>query len=169
MPAEFTTVLGRLLADPALRAELRGDPDALARRLDADPEALRALDAGELERQADTLVDKRFHEVEKLLPATIAGLGDAAARVFGEHAARSWPEGHRRHAEDAAAFGAFLEGRHLPRCRAELNRLRFAMGRKRFSFRFVPDARIGGRARRALQILYRRRGEVRSLALYLGF
>lgn len=166
MPAELTTVLGRLLADPALRAEFRRDPAATARELDAD---LSGIDPVELECQAATLVDKRFHEVAKLLPRTIALLGADAARVFGAHAGLFWPEGHRRHAEDAVAFGRFLQERRFPCCRSELHRLLFAMGKGRLSFRFVPDAWVGGRARRALQVLYRRRGAVGSLAVTLGF
>jgi hypothetical protein len=169
MPADATTVLARLLADAGLRAELRRDPDALARTLDADPELLRGLDPSGLEAQAETLLEKRFHEAGKLLPLTMAGLGDDAKPLFRQHADRLWPHGHRRHAEDAAAFGRFLEERRLPRCRSELNRLRFALGPRRISLGLVRDAWVGGRPRPALQILYRRRGAVRSLALYLGF
>jgi hypothetical protein len=169
MPADAVTVLGRLLADAALRAELRRDPDALARMLGADPAELRGLDPAGLEAQAETLLVKRFHEVGKLLPLTMAGLGEGAKALFREHAGRGWPQGHRRHAEDAAAFGRFLEERTLPRSRSELSRLRFAVGPRRLSLSFVRDAWVGGRPRPALQILYRRGGAVRSLALYLGF
>jgi hypothetical protein len=169
MPADLTTVLGRLLADPALRAELRRDPGAVARLLDADAAALRELYLEDLERQAETLLDKRFHEVEKLLPQTVAQLGARAAEAFREHALGYWPEGCWRHAEDAAAFGRFLEERKLPRSESELNRLHFAMGTGRLSLRFAADARVGGRPRRALQLLYRRRGAVRSLAFYAEF
>ena len=108
MPADATTVLARLLADAGLRAELRRDPDALARTLDADPELLRGLDPSGLEAQAETLLEQRFHEAGKLLPLTMAGLGDDAKPLFRQHADRLWPHGHRRHAEDAAAFGRFL-------------------------------------------------------------
>ncbi|MBI3858437.1 MAG: hypothetical protein HY293_22360 [Planctomycetes bacterium] len=169
MPADLTTVLGRLLSDPALRAELRRDAAAAARSLDADPAEISALDVDGLERQAEMLVEKRLHEVGKLLPLTLAALGGEAAARFREHAALCWPGGHRRHAEDAAAFGRYLEARGLPRSRSELNRLRFAMRGGRISLGFVPDARVGGRPRRALQLLFRRRGAVRSWALTLGF
>src|SRR5689334_8958389 len=98
MPADPVTVLGRLLADPSLCAELRRDPAALARRLDVDAEALRGLDLEGMEAQAETLLDKRFHEVGKLLPRTLAALGEAARPLFREHAGRTWPSGHRRHA-----------------------------------------------------------------------
>lgn len=169
MPADAATVLGRLLADPVLRASLRRDPASVARTLEADPQLLADLDPKGLEEQAQGLVDKRFHEVAKLLPITITCLGASAAAVFAEHAAAFWPEGHRRHALDADAFGRFLEGRGLPACRSELNRLRFGMSGGRLGLRWVADAQVHGGARRALQILYRRRGAVRSVALYLGF
>ena len=169
MPADLTTVLGRLLVDPALRAELRRDPARVARMLDADALALREIEGDDLERQAETLVDKRFREVGKLLPLTLASLGAAAARIFREHALLHWPEGHRRHAADAEAFIRFLEERKLPRSASELNRLRFARGRGRLSLRFVADAWVGGRPRRALQLLYRCRGAVRSLVFYAEF
>jgi hypothetical protein len=166
MPAELTTVLGRLLSDPALRAEFRRDPEATARTLDVD---LAGIDPEELEHQARTLVDKRFHEVAALLPRTMEALGPDGARLFREHAEGFWPGGHRRHAEDADAFGRRLEARRLPRSRWELNRLRFALGGGRWSLGFVSDAWIGGRPRSALQLLFRRRGVVRSVAIYLGF
>jgi hypothetical protein len=169
VPSDAATVLGRLLADPAARAMLRRDPLLAAGALDADPALLESLDLDGLEEQARGLVEKRFHEVAKLLPWTVAGLGPEAPAVFARHAAAFWPEGHRRHALDAESFARFLESRSLPLCRSEVNRLRFGMGGSRFGIRWVSDALVEGRSRRALQILYRRRGAVRSLALYLGF
>ncbi len=166
MPADLTTVLGRLLSDPALRAEFRRDPDATALALDVE---LSGIDPEELDHQAATLVDKRFHEVSALLPRTISALGPDAARIFREHADGFWPVGHRRHAEDAVAFGRWLEVRRLPRSQSELRRLRFALSGGRLSLGFVNDAWVGGRSRRALQVLFRRRGVVRSVAIYLGF
>ena len=166
MPADLTTVLGRLLSDPHLRAEWRRDPEAAARGLDVDPAA---IDVDGLEHQAETLVEKRFHEVAKLLPRTMAALGGDAARLFREHAARFWHEGHRRHGEDASAFGRWLADRRLPHSPAELHRLRFLLAGRRFSAAFVPDAWVGGRSRRALHVLYRRRDAVRSFALYFEF
>lgn len=169
MPSDAVTVLGRLLANPVLRRMLRSDPVLAAGALDADPALLEGLDPDALEEQARGLVEKRFHEVGKLLPRTVHGLGPAAAALFERHAASYWPEGHRRHALDALAFARFLESRSEPVCRAELNRLRFGMTRLPFAFRWAPDVCVDGASRRALQILYRRRGAVRSLALYVGF
>ena len=166
MPADLTTVLGRLLSDSVLRAEFRRDPDATARALDVE---LSGIDPEDLEHKARTLLDKRFHEVSALLPRTMDALGPDAARIFREHAEGFWPQGHRRHAEDAVAFGRWLKARRLPRSRSELNRLYFALSGRRFSLGLVDDAWVEGRARWALQVLFRRRGVVRSVAIYLGF
>lgn len=168
MPAEFTTILGRLLTDPELRRRFRRDPASAARALDADPSSLAAIDPDGLDLQAETLLEKRLHEVSKLLPRTVAGLGIRGAPAFREYACAHWPEGHRRHAEDAAAFGSFLRERGFPLCRSELNRHLFTMGSASWAIHLVADARVGGRSRRAIQLLFRRRGVVRSLAVYLG-
>ena len=167
MPSEPAEVLALLLKDPGLRAELRRDPRRTLTSLGADPEL--DLNPEDLELQARTLVDKRFHEVAKLLPATLHTLGGEAGRIFGEHAAVYWPEGHRRHERDAEAFLVFLEARGLRFSRAEARRVRFLLGDRRWSLGFVPDARVRGGTHAALQLLYRRRGSVRSLAFYLGF
>jgi len=168
MSADLTIVLGRLLSDAALRETLRRDPEAASAILGVGAATLRELDPDGLERQALGLIDKRLHEVAKRLPRTVAGLGARSARLFREHAAGPWPEGHDRHLKDAAAFGAFLERRGLPVCRSELNRIRFACGRMPISIRLARDVWVAGRSRWAVQVLIRRAAGVRSLAFYLG-
>src|SRR5579863_4742358 len=145
MPVDLTTALGRLLADPALRAELRRDPETVARTLDADVGALRDLEVGDLDEQARTLIEKRFGEVSRRSPLTVSLLGARARALFWEHAISFWPEGHRRHSEDAAAFVHYLQERKLPHSRAELHRLRFSLETGLWSLRFVADAWVGGR------------------------
>lgn len=166
MPFDLTSGLGRLLADPGLRAELRNDPEAAARKLGAAQGDLAGLDLEGLEQQASTLVEKRFHEVAKLLPATFAGLHCAAKRHFGDYAPTYWPTGHRRHDLDADAFARFLEDRGVKTGRAEVHQLRFSLQERRWSMSFVPDAWVDGKARPALQLLFRRGGGVRALAFY---
>ena len=168
MPRDLTEVLGRLLTDAALRTELRRDAAAVAARLDVSSEALSGLDLDGLEVQAEELLGKRGHEVEKLLPRTWTGLGSRAPVIFRIHAATVWPEGHHRHLDDALAFASFLEYERYPRCRAEFRRLRFSASRKSWSVGVVPDALVRGVSRRAVQLLYRRNGEVRSLAFTMG-
>ena len=74
---------------------------------------LARLDPVGLTHQAETLLQKRWHEVTKLLPSTIAELGSEAEELFRYLALKSWPEGHRRHALDAADFIGFLEHNQL--------------------------------------------------------
>jgi len=168
MSADLTIALGRLLSDAALRETLRRDPEAASALLGINAETLRELDPDGLEQQARGLIDKRFHEVAKRLPRTFAGLDVRSPGVFREYASGVWPEGHDRHLQDAAAFGAFLERRGLPVCRSELNRVRFACGRMPISIRLAPDVWAAGRSRWAVQVLIRRAAGVRSLALYFG-
>jgi hypothetical protein len=169
MSGDLTIALGKLLSDAALRETLRRDPEAASTLLDIDVATLRGLDPDGLEQQAQGLIDKRFHEVAKRIPRTVAGLGARSAGTFRDYAAGAWPEGHDRHLKDAAAFGTFLERRGLPVCRSEMNRVRFASGRMPISIRVAPDVWAAGRSRRAVQILIRRAEGVRSLALYFGF
>lgn len=167
MPPELTEVLGRLLADPALRAEFRRDPEGTSARLGAP---LRGIDPGALERQAASLVAKRLHETAKLMPRTFRRLGPAARELFGGFATTFWPRGHRRHLEDAVAFGRFLlAGGVRALSRSEFNRLRFALEGGRWALRLVGDAPARGRKRPALQVLWRdNTGSVRSAALWIG-
>lgn len=167
MPLELAEALGRLLADPALREEFRRDPAGTAARLDA---TLSGIDPAALEKQAESLVAKRLHEVAKLMPRTFERLGPAASGHFRGFAGTRWPRGHRRHLEDAVAFGRFLRERgERGLCRSELNRLCFLHEGARWALRLVPDARAGGRDRAALQVLWRdKRGAVRSAAVWLG-
>jgi hypothetical protein len=168
MSADLTIALGKLLSDAALRERLRRDPEAASTLLDINVATLRELDLEGLEAQAQGLIDKRFHEVAKRLPRTLAGLGARTAGTFREYATGVWPEGHDRHLQDAAAFGDFLKRRGLPVCRSELNRVRFTCGRMPISIRLAPDVWVAGRSRWAVQVLIRRAAGVRSLAFYLG-
>jgi hypothetical protein len=170
MPAEFTTALGRLLTNQALRAEFRRDPRKAAACLDlsdADRDALMALEPQDLDRQAETLLLKRFHEVGKRMPRTFASLGGDAARRFRSYAVRAWPEGHDRHLRDAVAFGEFLlRDEFTGVSRPELHRLRFELEGGRWSALWIPDASIGA----GLQILWRtRKGGIEAAMITFGF
>ena len=53
-------------------------------------------------------------------------------------------------------------------CRSELNVVAFSLRGRRLKFHLPPDAWVGGRPRRALQVLWRgRRGAVRGLSMTL--
>ena len=89
-------------------------------------ELLAQIDAGSLEHQADTLIQKRWHEVTKLLPNTIEKIDDVWT-IFRYFATRSWPEGHLRHFVDAHNFVSFLEENQIVKVdAAEKRRVRSA-------------------------------------------
>ena len=67
---EFTTAFGRLLSEAALRQLFAEEPREAADRLsfhEEDPETFLTLDCVDLEAQAATLINKRFHEVAGLV------------------------------------------------------------------------------------------------------
>lgn len=170
---DFTAALGRLLTERDLRAEFTRAPGEVARRLAARPEeaaALAALDPEGLEAQARTVLQKRLHEVRRLLPVTFAGLGERGRTLFLEYAGAQWPAGHRRHLVDAVAFGRHLRARGVAGASAaELHWLEFLLGKRRLSVRAVRDLPCGDRRRAGLQVLYRTRaGRPRRFALRLG-
>lgn len=172
MAIELTEALARLLSDAPLRRDFARDPAGMARALEvaeAHRAAFCSMRGEQLDAQAAVLVGKRFHEVAALLPRTFERLGDAARTLFGAHAETFWPTGHRRHIEDAVAFGEFIIERNPAFADvAELNRLRFLSGGRWVRFHFVGVRVPGPRPRRALQVLYRTPADVRSWLLHLG-
>jgi hypothetical protein len=169
---DLTSALARLLSDASLRNDFVRDPTGVAHVLDV-AESHRvtfcSMQAEQLEAQARVLVGKRFHAVGSLLPRTFARLGDRARDLFEAHAASFWPTGHRRHLEDAAAFGDFIAARNPGFADvAELNRLRFLSDNGRVRFHFVGVRVPGPRPRRAVQLLYRTSAQgIRSWLLHL--
>jgi len=164
MPAiDFTTALARLLREPALRREFAHDASSVAGRLHVraeDRAAVVALPLAALERQAETLLRKRFHEARKLAPHTFALLGERAWERFGSYALAHWPAGHHRHLLDALGF---CEDLGTP-CKSECNRLRFLAANRRLRIHWPTDQRGGG-----LQILFRTRdGSLRESTVQLG-
>lgn len=175
---DFTSLLGRLLSDAALRAELSADPLALSRRLrlSAETSALLAqLDPAQLEAQAALLLGKRLHEARKLLPHSFRRLEQelgcaALSTLFNAYAGQHWPADHRRHIEDALNLGALLAShpiRALQRMldRSEYNRLRFSVERRNFMLGLVQiDER--GKHSYAIQLLYRSKGRPSERYIY---
>ena len=75
---DLTTALARLLSDASLRQAYRQDRRGTAERLAvraADRSGFLSLDPGLLDRQAETLLNKRLHEVRRLLPETFTRMG----------------------------------------------------------------------------------------------
>ena len=171
MEIDFTTALGRLLSDPALRREFARNRVVMAQRLavrDVDLAAFLSLDAEGLETQAQTLLSKRLYEVGRLLPATFEQLGAHGRTYFLEYANKRWPKGHSRHIDDAAGFCRYLGEIGVSNlCRAEFNRVRFMIGGQRFSVHIVQDFPMKNGRRTALQLFFRRRDRsIRQAALF---
>jgi hypothetical protein len=129
---------------------------------------LALADADGLNQQAASLLNKRFHALARLIPRTMLLLGPRAWEEFVPFAAGYWPTGHLRHAADAAAFGMHLRRTaRLGVCHAEIHVARFVARRRRLALCWAPGTPLGGRPRRSVQIIYRRRGRIRQLFFYL--
>ena len=120
--------IASLLSSPELREQFEMSSEKVAQMLniaDADLDAFMSIDTLELQRRADALLNKRWHEIRRLVPLTIDGLGAVANEVFRSYATNDWPVGHRRHPVDALRFLQFLiaNGIHEPDL-TELKRMR---------------------------------------------
>ncbi len=159
MAIDLTTALGRLLTDPALRSEFFQNRAATLETLGLDPAAagvLQQIDETTFERQAQGLIDKRFHEVMKMLPMTLRLLGEDASRTFQEYAGAFWPDGHRRHLIDAVEFCRYLrDQKRGPVCRPEQNTVEFRLSQRRFRIHLVTDYYVHDKRRLAIQVLTR--------------
>ena len=167
---DLTTALGRLLTNALLRSEFKRSPRDTAARLtlrDEDLESFLALDPADLEVQAKTLLHKRYGEVSRLIPLSLARLESAAWSLFEAYSLTGWPEGPQRHLQDAAGFAEYLNRLGHVVAKAEIHRLRFILRENRFSACWVRDLLIRGRHHPGVQVLYRSGGQVHALALYL--
>jgi len=161
---EEVSLLSLLLGDVELRRRFIGNSQQVARELTDDPatiEFLMKLDHLQLEKQAESLVSKRQHEVAALMPVTWQQLGGTAVSRFRNFAAESsWPQGHTRHISDAEAFSSWLFERQVRELEiAEWNRLRFRLTDRRLAIRILSNGQILPR----LQILLRQKdGRIRD-------
>ncbi len=160
---DLTTALARLLSDASLREAYRQDRRGTAAHLAvraADRSSFLSLDPDLLDRQADTLLNKRLHEVRRLLPDTFTRVGAEAPSLFRTYAQTRWPVGHMRHVDDAVAFCRHLMATGTGKVnRAELNRMRFVLRRQRLAVHLVPDLMRVGHPRPGVQLLYCPRGQ----------
>lgn len=170
MEIDFQRALALLLRDAGMRCRLRDDPGAIIAQMkldEADAAALNAISAAALDQQAHTLVRKRFSEVAAFLPRTLATLNNAFEQ-FEEFAAGFWPEGHRRHFEDALAFARWLTRRSPGYvCSSERNRLEFIASGRRLGLR-ARKLMLGRRSRQAIQLFIRWNRRPREWTFYLG-
>ena len=158
---DFPTALTRLLSQSDLRARFRLTPDVAMAEMNLRKEeraALLSLDLDDLDRQANSLIAKRFHEVRRLLPVTMGSLINDGRPQFFLYAAKRWPNGQKRHIDDAVAFCYFIERK----CLGLVNRfermwLEFILAEGRIQIRWVPDFTNRGRLWIAVVIMYRNR------------
>lgn len=124
----WADAIGRLLNSQELRDQFEASPEQVAQELNIASEDLAAfvsLDRDQLRRHADTLLDKRWHEIRRLLPMTISELGQRAEEIFRFYATNDWPVGHRRPPVDAFRFLEFLTANQIQEPnQVELKRIR---------------------------------------------
>ena len=119
--------LGRLLSSHALRTQFAESAESVAELLNVcatERPAFVLLDLEQVMAQARILIDKRWHEIRKLAPKTVSGLGPDGKEMFDFFADHYWPEGHLRHVQDAHQFFQFLIANKAGTCDAlEFRRL----------------------------------------------
>ena len=171
---DMITALGRLLRDGALRDELSAQPRAVVERLGlraTDQAALLAMPAADLEFQARVLLGKRFDAMAKFIPRTLADWGDPARQTFITYARKNWPTGANPEMQDAAGFCHHClkngEAKHV--CRAELNRLNFALNGQGMAMHFVRGMPLRNKNRNAIQVFFRVNRGWRESMFYLGW
>lgn len=110
-PVSLVAAVAKLLSNYELRQQFEQAPELVANQLGVGEEefgAFISLSPLQLERQANTLLNKRWHEIRRLVPLTIESLGKEAHDLFRFYATKDWPIGHRRHPADALRFMQFL-------------------------------------------------------------
>lgn len=114
---EQQNFMARLFTDEGLRHSFLGSPEKIATQnglSESDISALKGLLPKELDFFAESLIHKRLHEVEKMLPLTVQALGK---KKFGSHfeqfAETLYPETIKKHLEDSVKFSAYLLSKHL--------------------------------------------------------
>ena len=173
-PIDAITALGRLLRDGRLRDAYATEPRGTLGELgvvEAERHALLSLDPASLEFQAQILLRKRFETISRLVPLTLANLGERGWPLFAEYARSRWPGGKTPALEDVDQFTRRLrETNPQALSMSEQNRLRFALSRASLSVCFALDLPFRGRRRAGLQVFVRRQaGPWRELVLHLAF
>ncbi|MDH5355962.1 MAG: hypothetical protein OEY09_16080 [Gammaproteobacteria bacterium] len=168
---DFITALGKLLSSSRLRELYKSDTESLANKFninEAERSSFINLDITKIEAQAKTLLSKRFHEVVKILPGTTALLGELAHQQFINYSESFWPEGVDRHLLDATSFIQYLKRNHICFCKAEYNKVKFNLKRKKLSIHYLSSVEINGRARKAIQVIYQKSRSLNELYFFLG-
>jgi hypothetical protein len=110
--AETQKALARIYTDSDLRERFFADPQAVGRQLGlASDESARLAQIPPQQAAyfAASLLNKRIHEVAKLLPLSARLLGQQFRKLFREYAQTGVPSGTKKHTEDAISFAAYAE------------------------------------------------------------
>jgi hypothetical protein len=159
---DFTSALAQLLTNPVLRETFLSNPEMAADLINvstAERALFISLSAEQLKRQAQLLITKRMRAVFEQLPITVKCLGADAAKCFFEYATQYWPNTYNRHYLDAMQFCQYLSKHKLPCNQSEYNRSRFRYTGRCLRFCLTKDAKMNGKARWVLQVLYQLRGK----------
>jgi hypothetical protein len=111
---EIEKILERLTGDDDLRRRFVDDPFALGREFGLSPAASRRLRreaASRFDSFAATARDRRFVQVNKLLPLTHRVLGERFMRYFERYVAEHGPPAVERLFGDVLHFAEYLEER----------------------------------------------------------
>ena len=159
---DFTTALGKLLSDRALRSAFCQDPSGALDQLEIDDttrSSLLQLDPASLQRQAEGLISKRRSAVAAIISTTWQKNSDDAAELFNHFASESWPSGYQRHRMDALEFCKHLRRLGRPVHRPEFRWLRFELGNAWLRVYLSSDLKIRERRHFGVQFFYRWRNE----------
>ena len=114
---EVQNFLARVFTDEELRRKFLAAPETVGSEnslSEAEILQLRQMLPAQLNFFGDSLMFKRRHEVEKLLPLTRKALGRRDFEIFfREFAARFLPQTIKKHLEDATRFADFLEAKPI--------------------------------------------------------
>ena len=110
--AETQKALARIYTDSDLRERFFADPQAVGQQLGLasdEADSLARIPARQAAYFAASLLNKRIHEVAKLLPHSSRLLGQQFRKLFREYAQTHLPGGTKKHLEDAVSFAAYAE------------------------------------------------------------
>jgi hypothetical protein len=148
---DVQNLLARIFTDEDLRLRFLREPEKTGMENNlsrAEIEQIKQILPEQIRFFADSLVSKRLHEVEKLLPLTRKALGKEFEKYFREFANQFLPQTIKKHLEDAIQFSGFLHSKNIEPVwttdltRFERARLSFNNSEKRFLLkRFDFDIR----------------------------
>lgn len=162
---EVQNLLARLYTESELRQTFLSSPEKIARQFNLSQreiEELSAIFPDELNFFAESLLNKRLREVEKLLPQTKHFLSVDFEKYFREFSSTFLPVSIKKHLEDAVRFAEFLTTKIEAEWLQDLIRYEQAnlifngYGKsffiRRFNFNIKEISREGAKAQRKITV-----------------